>query len=375
MSKLKLSNLVRTQLPEFIQSNSDYENFILFLEAYYAYLDQTEQRDLESVRDIDVSLDSFITQFRKEFNYTNTYSGNEALFLRNIKQLYSAKGSEASFRLLFRLLFNKDIDLIYPGNFVLIPSDGKWIQDTSVFIDVSGGTPLDMVSKEFSVSNGITLLVEKVKFISGTTYQFFVSKNYYGVVPVGSAITSSVFSGTTLPTTSGYSITTAGAGFTIGQLFDITYSSGSGTRIKISKVSETGAVLAVKIIQFGLGYGSSDFSVTLDGPTDCVIKFNIGAVAKYPGYFSNNDGFISDAIYIQDSRYYQSYSYVIKIDEQLEAYKNIVKKYIHPAGFALFGEYVIENQLTLSTSLSSGFEAVSEEGYVEEDYVEDDYVE
>ena len=74
-----------------------------------------------------------------------------------------------------------------------------------------------------------------------------------------------------------------------------------------------------------------------------LIKFDIGAVAKYQGYYSTNDGFLDDDMFIQDSRFYQKYSYLITVDESLDKYKTIAKSYLHPAGTALFGEYQIQN--------------------------------
>jgi hypothetical protein len=74
-----------------------------------------------------------------------------------------------------------------------------------------------------------------------------------------------------------------------------------------------------------------------------LIKFDIGAVAKYQGHYTTNDGFLDDDIFLQDSRYYQKYSYLVTVDEKLEKYKALVKAYIHPAGTALFGEYQIQN--------------------------------
>ena len=78
--------------------------------------------------------------------------------------------------------------------------------------------------------------------------------------------------------------------------------------------------------------------------TDFVlIKFEIGAVAKYQGFYSNNDGFLDDDMYVQDSYFYQKYSYLVTVDESLEKYKTLTKIYLHPSGTALFGEYQIQN--------------------------------
>tara|TARA_Y100001954_G_C15708703_1_gene551786 strand:+ start:168 stop:1139 length:972 start_codon:yes stop_codon:yes gene_type:complete len=54
-----------------------------------------------------------------------------------------------------------------------------------------------------------------------------------------------------------------------------------------------------------------------------------------------DDGKISHLKKIQDSRYYQSFSYVIKTGQTIEKWNDTVKKLLHPAGFAFFGEVVI----------------------------------
>ena len=76
-------------------------------------------------------------------------------------------------------------------------------------------------------------------------------------------------------------------------------------------------------------------------------------MARYPGYFTANNGFLDDSIFIQDSKYYQAFSYVIKIDQRLSDYKSIVKSLLHPAGMALFSEFNITNNFDLSISLQS----------------------
>jgi len=74
-----------------------------------------------------------------------------------------------------------------------------------------------------------------------------------------------------------------------------------------------------------------------------IIKFDIGAVAKYQGYYSTNDSFLDDDIFLQDSYFYQKYSYLITVDEKLEKYSTLAKTYLHPSGTKLFGEYQIQN--------------------------------
>ena len=110
-----------------------------------------------------------------------------------------------------------------------------------------------------------------------------------------------------------------------------------------------GTYAGLVVREFGISSVDSQASTT----EPAILKVTLGPLAKYPGYYINNDGFLDDAIYIQDSRYYQSYSYVIKIDEALDSYKTAVKNLIHPAGMAIFGEYDIRNEFNVGITLES----------------------
>lgn len=95
------------------------------------------------------------------------------------------------------------------------------------------------------------------------------------------------------------------------------------------------------------------YNQTLNGQTNvdfALVRFNIGPVAKYQGYYVTNDGFLDDIIKIQDSYYYQKYSYLITVDQRLEDYSTILKSYMHTAGLKLFGEYQIQNNYVLNIS-------------------------
>jgi F0F1-type ATP synthase membrane subunit b/b' len=91
----------------------------------------------------------------------------------------------------------------------------------------------------------------------------------------------------------------------------------------------------------------ADASAELIDEDLAIIEIELGAVAKYPGYYLNADGFISDEMYIHDGNYYQAFSYVIKVEEELKAYADIVRALVHPAGMKLFAEYSIYRELKL----------------------------
>jgi hypothetical protein len=136
MTTLKTSLLVNKQIPEFIRE--DNPKFVHFLEAYYEFL-ETQQgtqkndliskaKDLRYIQDVDYSLEAFEEHFFNVFlsKLPRDVEVNKALLIKNIMPLYLAKGSESSFKLLFRLLFDEEVELECPKNNILIASSGNW---------------------------------------------------------------------------------------------------------------------------------------------------------------------------------------------------------------------------------------------------------
>lgn len=73
------------------------------------------------------------------------------------------------------------------------------------------------------------------------------------------------------------------------------------------------------------------------------------------GLFTNADGFLSDKKFIQDSYYYQQFSYVLKTGKNVADWKNAFTRLVHPAGFKFFGEIVILVKLLTSGNNQAQF--------------------
>lgn len=62
------------------------------------------------------------------------------------------------------------------------------------------------------------------------------------------------------------------------------------------------------------------------------------------GFFSSDRGKLSNANQrLQDSYFYQDYSYVVRSKTSINEWRNLIKRTTHPAGFQLFGEMVVES--------------------------------
>jgi hypothetical protein len=128
---------------------------------------------------------------------------------------------------------------------------------------------------------------------------------------------------------------------------------GNNAIVTSSVGSLQGVATAVEVINSGFGFT----------PTDTVFlstTFNKGVVVTGSavvdtdgigdGYWKNNKGFISDIMMIQDSYYYQNFSYEILVNRMLGVYEKLVKDLIHPSGIALFGRFRLKSELVSEQS-------------------------
>jgi hypothetical protein len=83
--------------------------------------------------DPDLTSEGILDWFKKELypNIRNTATVDLRYFLKHLKEFYRSKGSEKSFRTLFRALYGQDsVDFYYPKTDLFKISDGNWLQDT-----------------------------------------------------------------------------------------------------------------------------------------------------------------------------------------------------------------------------------------------------
>ena len=143
-SNQKTSLLVPYQLPKFISEDPSYANFILFLQAYYEWLEQ-EGNVLDSTKsimsnlDVDTTSEQFLQYFLNDFMsyFPQEILSDQRKALKVAKQLYQSKGTPASYQFLFRLLYNTDVDFFYTKDAVLRASAGKWYVPKSLKLNTS----------------------------------------------------------------------------------------------------------------------------------------------------------------------------------------------------------------------------------------------
>ncbi len=273
--KEKLSTLVSTQLPEHIVS--EYPTFVKFLEYYYQFIeqDQSAQELLQNARsyaDVDKTIDSFLDYFINQYalGIPKTILADKALFIKYAKDLHKHKGTEEAFRILFRILFNEEIDFFYPNQVILKPSDGVWTRNYLLRASAISGSPFDLAGTKITGNtSGATATVESVlSFLSGTTtvYEIYLnSDTISGTFQAGENIrgfklnntitgANSIITANLYPIVTKIDVVDGGLGYILDQSITISGPNGSGASGIVSSISDAGAIREITLSNFGFGY-------------------------------------------------------------------------------------------------------------------------
>lgn len=443
--------------------------------------------------DVDRTLNSLVDNYMKEYlkayplSYPNqdgmldindkinrnyTIEDFKRFLVKHSREFYQSKGTEDSFRYLFRTVFNKEIEMYYPGEDVLKPSDNTYVLENTIYMRPSlNFNDIEILSKyvygESSGSYGVvdnyfiknvsnkvyvelhlssetingsflpnenlrvindlgeydnigTALVslKDVKVLETSTGNFsigdkiYLNKNLERVkkyeIPVSmfkeyiELEVQKVQSGEIF----GFDIIDGGNNYSVGDeiIFDNresyikskphrflkayvskTCQYGSIEEIKIKchgkgyiklpkifsignipydenadknavirfRHRNVGKLKSLKIKNTGFNYNYQQVKVDLNGDNNNDIELFFGIESNSTGKLLNNNGFLSDVKKLQDSEYYQKFSYVIKSDISPKEYRSLIKRLVHPAGLRFFGEYYMTSNVQAKVKINS----------------------
>jgi hypothetical protein len=366
-----VSVFVKSLFPEFV--SEDHPAFIEFMEAYYSWLDSRgqplhEARKLLENQDIDTVEEEYEEHLFNEFLsiLPRSLVADRSIVLKNIKQFYGAKGTEKSFKFLFRILFNSDSYLYYPKVDILRTSDGKWIQNQTLRLtNVVGDVRRIRAQKIRGLKTNTVAFVERfygITFLATGAYELVLNTaSITGAFEPGETIVCSfqedgntvTITGTASPLVAKIKVIKPGRGYKLGDLLKIQDAFGEGAIIRASEVDDNGSIIACNVKEYGIGYNTnfppsqvkfidSIHPELIPGtgqlnPDVAVVNLVLGATTKYGGYFRNADGQLSTNKYIHDGFFYQQFSYVTFTDRSYNEYKDVMNKVVHPLGFKHFG--------------------------------------
>lgn len=271
----KISSIVTAILPDFIEN--EYEVFVSFVKAYYEFLEE-EGNTLNFIErfqdglDIDLADEDFLTRFTDDFliDFPVDVLIPTPMLIRNIKNFYRSKGSKEAYEFIFRILYDTGIEMIYPKELLLRPSDGKFVNNEFIYITADNDFKLDInddelfstvtgrVSGAVAVVDTITSLFHNNKKI----YKVDISSDQGTFIPgetVDLAIEDDIVIETIFGLLSSIEISTPGNSYTVDDKITISDSAGgTSAQARVLSVS-LGGYENVTVVSGGTGYVVGDF--------------------------------------------------------------------------------------------------------------------
>ena len=314
-----ISNFIKNQFPSFYEEEG--ENFVLFMQAYYEWLETDgnavgESRNLFDYRDIDLTIQDFLVHFQQKYLYGIPFNiiSNKRFLLKHILDIYRSKGTYRCYQLLFKLLYNEDVEIYLPSYDMLKASDGTWVEP-----------------KYLEVTDSIALPDIKGRQVVGSVSNTVAIVEHYIREPVNNNLTASLYLSNILPKGGSFSvgekllnypntdlytlydapavigslnhiqIISGGDGFNVGDVLSIAeqdpdtgqvISIGVGGKLKVANTARSQGTLEFFISESGSGYTQNSSVYFYKAPGDNAghgAGFSLGPISYVKNLQYNTD--------------------------------------------------------------------------------------
>lgn len=259
-----VSHLIENQFPSVFRDEG--EELVTFIKAYYEWVEEeylSKGKSLTSYSDIDDTLDLYINHFVEKYMYAipENILQDRRLLQKHILDLYRAKGSQDSIRLLFRLLFNEEIELYVPAKDMLKTSDGVWVEKK--YIEISQSSRLsEFIGKSITgVDSGAKAFVESYerRLVNQKYIDIFFIENIRGTFQTNERVRYDD-DNTDLPYIMGSAtnieIITSFNDFSVGDILE--FNDTNPLKVRVTSLKSTGdTIIEPLIVDGGSGYTTS----------------------------------------------------------------------------------------------------------------------
>ena len=394
---------------------SDYTELVDFIDRLFKFLEDTVGsasgaghylNTIRDNRDIDMIEESLLNELQKEVgnSFPRNFAANTRLFYKKIIDFYLTRGTPESIKAFFRYLYNDNVDVYFPRDALLIPSDGRYFPNierilespekhTPLFrftigshlflsLKITCGSPEieDELSESLraTIPNPNLIFVDprdnprasaprpaanllptklartffhhqvkaespRLVFASDRTIKSQLNQSFRPTINVKLRKSSNSLDDLFGPDDNNRTLIDIDTPL-IFKIYGSAHPSNlQGTRVVVAS-SEYNILLRT-----GVGR-DEDGNETEETPYKIVFTGDpllVGDVIEIysTGAFSTNDGFLSDHKRIQDSFYYQSFSYVLRTGTSGDVWRNPFNQLAHPAGFAFFSEILFSTEI------------------------------
>ena len=163
-----VSQLIESQFPAIYREEGP--QLIAFTKAYFQFLEEDKDsshklsRQLFDINDIDKTLDEFLVNYKEKYlkDFPFAATTDKRFMIKHIMDYYRSKGSTQSLELLMKMLYGEEIEVYYPSQDVLKPSESNWISPKYIEVSKSRRT-VDFLDQQIRGSiSGATAFVESI---------------------------------------------------------------------------------------------------------------------------------------------------------------------------------------------------------------------
>ena len=401
MSKTRpeLSPHVSALLDEFVPEHvrHEYPQLIRFIEAYFNYLEDEHRsgyfaNTLSDQRDPALQDEAFLDSIQNELGLfvPRKFESDPRKFYNNIIDLWRSKGSREAIETFFRLLLDDEIVVRFPFDKVLKPSDGRFVIERKLRVSMISGNGFDFIGREIRQSENLGIAkvskVERKVYSTDVIFELslvvdeivgeFVDRDEIFVLDTD--LRAEIYRSVT-----GLRITDPGSGYEIGDRIRLKQFEGATFVAFVSNVDEDGGILNVSLSNFGAGNTplhivetnprnervyledyvlishatdqpvasfTDEFVIDTDEGIGADFEIEYGAIAEAEGKYEGVKGQLSESIVLQDSKFYQKFSYEVISSYSINRWLSALKRSVHPSGTEVFSNVRVFNRLPLAAS-------------------------
>lgn len=218
--------LIPSQLSSHIVQN--YPDFVAFMKAYFEWL-QKPTSPMGAITNhiaafnLEDGLTSYEEMLKRELfpSLPNSVVEHRSLLIKHSREFFHTVGTEAAFKFIFKVVYGEDIDFFYPRDYLLIPSNGKWVDDEIQMI-VTNRNQLSFDYKQITqVQPGNVIVTAKVakahtSLNNGFRYVDLRLTEVNGIFNPAYEIVIDGKAEYILPVASSFQVVSAGMGYTTG---------------------------------------------------------------------------------------------------------------------------------------------------------------
>lgn len=382
-----ISPFIEDQFPSFMKE--DYKKLILFIKAYYEWLEQPNNsgyilQNLNTIKDIDSNGEEFFKHFKNTYlesfpdiliTNSNGEFPNRTTLLKKIRDFYGNKGTENSYKFLFRLLYNSELEIYTPKEDILKVSAGEWYEPKSIKTTSSSGQDIFSASRgeivQYEADSSDVIIASAfidsiVQYVeAGAPITEFFITNISGIFLPNKSVSiiqgDITFKEFTYSVLGEFFIQSPGTGYVVGnQIFVSGAGSGFASIVEVTGLG--GSIKKISIKKSGVNFFNQVTGTIINDTgtnSTATILFNPTAVTNYPGFFRSNNGKLSSDKKIQDGNYYQEFSYDLRSGLSIDRYFSVLNKIIHPAGMKMFGSILLQSKLNVEVDGISGLSIIT----------------